>query len=337
MAQRGMTAYNVHGNHDMNFHVPGDEYAAETFRRIFGPEYYSFDYGDVHFILLDDIDYKGWNKEENKRGRYTGYIHDKQLQWLQNDLQHVPEHKLVVLAKHIPIATDLSDGDYNKVTNRDKLFAILKSRKKLLALSGHTHATEVFKFGERHGWHSETKFVSINPGAACGAWWSGPKDIRGVPAAMGVDGSPNGYYVFEFNGSDYSYRFKAANQQASDQIRISFPRGKIQLGDSVQQKIVVNVFAGGMDTGVDYQIDDGGLVPMQYGKIADPFVVAYMQNNEDSIAEWIRSSPRSTHVWYADFPEDLFPGMHTIKIIATDHQKKSYTKTAVFEIEENQK
>ncbi|MCA9735553.1 MAG: calcineurin-like phosphoesterase C-terminal domain-containing protein [Deferribacteres bacterium] len=336
VSKLGRVAYNVHGNHDMNFHVPSDEFATETFRRVFGPEYYSFDYGDVHFVILEDVAYQGWNEKENKKGQYTGFLHNKQLQWLRNDLKFVPEHKLIVLSKHIPIATDLSAGDYNRVTNRDELFDILKDRKKLLALSGHTHTTEAFKFGERHGWTSENEFISVNPGAACGAWWSGPKDIRGLPAAMGTDGSPNGYYIFEFDGNNYSYRFHPANLQEADQISVTFPRGKFTQNDTVQQHIIVNVFAGGIDTKVVYQIDDGSPVEMTYTKMADPFVVHYMQENRDWIADWIRNSAMSTHLWQAEMPKYLSPGMHTIKIVATDHQKHEYNKTTVFEIEGKQ-
>lgn len=70
--------------------------------------------------------------------------------------------------------------------------------------------------------------------------------------------------------------------------------------------------------------------------MADPFVVHYMQENRDWIADWIRNSAMSTHLWQAEMPKYLSPGMHTIKIVATDHQKHEYNKTTVFEIEGKQ-
>ena len=50
MAQIGVPIYNVPGNHDENYDAVSDRYASETFKRYFGPNYYSFDYGKVHFI-----------------------------------------------------------------------------------------------------------------------------------------------------------------------------------------------------------------------------------------------------------------------------------------------
>ncbi|KAA3615557.1 MAG: metallophosphoesterase [Calditrichaeota bacterium] len=332
VSQLKIPAYNVHGNHDMNFNSPNDEFAAETFRRIFGPEYYSFEYGDVHFIMLDDVNYQGWNEQENRRGSYTGFLSDKQLVWLENDLKLVPENKLIVLAKHIPIATDLTDSPSNNITNRDQLFKILKKRKKLLALCGHTHCTEAIKLGEQHGWTGTNAFWNINPGAACGAWWSGPKDIRGLPAALGKDGSPNGYYIFEFDGMNYSYRFQAANQQKNRQIRVSAPSGIIQQNDTLEIKIIANIFVGDAETEVNCQVDDRAVLPMVNQKIQDPFVADYVEKYPDSVNGWIRSPQISTHIWQADLPKDLAGGMHTLKISARDHQGKIYHESIVFEI-----
>ncbi len=334
VAQLQIPAYNVHGNHDMNLHSPNDEFSAETFKRWFGPEYFSFDYGDVHFIILDDVGYQGWRDAEKLPGKYSGFLPQKQLQWLENDLKFVAQNKLVVLAMHIPIATELIANDANNLTNRAALFAKLADRKKLLTLSGHTHATEALKLGKSHGWQGQAEFLAINPGAACGAWWSGPQDIRGLPEALCTDGSPNGYYVFDFDGAQYSYRFQAANHAKNDQIRISFPRGLVQQSDSSMQKITVNFFYGSREALVKWQIDDGPQRIMDYKIMPDPFVADYMAGHTDSIVEWIRNSNKSTHIWQADFPQNLQPGLHTLHISVRDQQGKSYHKSAIFEIAE---
>ncbi|MEZ5582758.1 MAG: metallophosphoesterase N-terminal domain-containing protein [Candidatus Competibacteraceae bacterium] len=49
--------YYVPGNHDLDFDAPDDDHSFDTFRREWGPEYYSFDIGDVHFVVLDDVKY----------------------------------------------------------------------------------------------------------------------------------------------------------------------------------------------------------------------------------------------------------------------------------------
>src|SRR5690606_2273254 len=53
----GIPWYNVKGNHDMNYDVQADSLSDETFESYFGPASYSFNYGKVHFIVLDDIRY----------------------------------------------------------------------------------------------------------------------------------------------------------------------------------------------------------------------------------------------------------------------------------------
>ncbi len=83
----GLPAYNVHGNHDMNLDVSHDSLAAETFKRHFGPADYSFNYGKVHFVVLDNVRYNGWDSDKNKNGGYTGYLNKRQLQWLKRRLK----------------------------------------------------------------------------------------------------------------------------------------------------------------------------------------------------------------------------------------------------------
>jgi len=52
-------AYNVIGNHDMNLKAESNSFKADTFRRVFGPDYYSFNKGKVHFMVLNSIQYDG--------------------------------------------------------------------------------------------------------------------------------------------------------------------------------------------------------------------------------------------------------------------------------------
>src|SRR5690606_34605860 len=53
----GIPWYNLMGNHDINFDVTEDELSDESYEAHFGPANYAFNYGNVHFIVLDDILY----------------------------------------------------------------------------------------------------------------------------------------------------------------------------------------------------------------------------------------------------------------------------------------
>ena len=105
MATVGIPWYNVHGNHDMNFLATDDRYADETFERVYGPACYSFDWGPVHFINIDNVHF--YQDEEN-RPRYSSEVGERQLTFIRNDLALVPKDQLVVVSFHIPL-TEMRD------------------------------------------------------------------------------------------------------------------------------------------------------------------------------------------------------------------------------------
>ncbi len=78
VANIGVPFFQVVGNHDLNFDATTDEASTATFSEHFGPRYYSFDRGFVHYVVLDDVFY-------HSKG-YFGYIDDMQWEWLAQDL-----------------------------------------------------------------------------------------------------------------------------------------------------------------------------------------------------------------------------------------------------------
>ena len=111
VATGGVPQYFVPGNHDLDFDAETDQHSFDTFRREWGPEYYSFDIGDVHFVVLDNVRYPCNGVDTHDfcdpagNPNYNGVIHDRQLEWLANDLANVPADKLIVLNAHIPFQT----------------------------------------------------------------------------------------------------------------------------------------------------------------------------------------------------------------------------------------
>ncbi len=334
VAQLGVPVYNVPGNHDMNYRVGDDRFAHETFKRVFGPEYYSFEYGQVHFVVLEDVLYAGWDATLNQRGAYKGFLTEKQLQWLQNDLALVPEDFLVVLTMHIPIASALREDSTHVIGNRARLFEILQDRRHLLALAGHYHTIEHVALDSSKGWQSETRFPLLIAGAACGAWWSGPKDERGIPATLGLDGSPNGYFVFEFEDQNFTYRFYPASQSPDYQLRVSAPAGRITLEQAQKEPVLVNVFSSPPGTTVQYVLDDGAPIPMKPTVATDPFVEAYLARYRKQESGSGPSARPTNHLWGAPLPDGLEPGVHTIEAIATDPFGNTFTAYTIFEISE---
>lgn len=75
-------------------------------------------------------------------------------------------------------------------------------------------------------------------GASCGSWWTEPNDKNGIPSATSMDGTPKGYFVFEFDGTDDEYEFIPENHPEDYRIRITLP---LKTGS---QFIIANWFIG---------------------------------------------------------------------------------------------
>lgn len=232
--------YLVPGNHDLDFDAKSDAHSFDTFKREFGPTYYSFDIGDVHFVVLDDVRYPCLPELDNLDGKrnfcnnpdtaptYNGVISKDQLQWLENDLAMVPENKLIVLNMHIPLVSFVDmNATKHQVDNAAALYKIIGDRP-ALAFSGHTHTLEQFKAGEYYeGWEQSTgvgptPFPQIIAGAASGSWWSGDFDDNGIPMAYQRLGAPRGYLVVEFDGNTFKETFKATGKAKTKQMSMDF-------------------------------------------------------------------------------------------------------------------
>ncbi|MEO0991763.1 MAG: calcineurin-like phosphoesterase family protein, partial [Pseudomonadota bacterium] len=230
----GVPQYFVGGNHDVDFDAPTDEHSFDTFRREWGPEYYSFDVGNVHFVGLDNVRYPCNGVDPHPfcspdgRETYNGVISDRQLEWLANDLANVPMEKLIVMTAHIPFQTFTDNtAAKHQTDNLYKLAAVLEGRQ-VLALAGHTHTTENIEKGESfEGWEdntglAESPFHQIVTGGLSGSWWAGDLNEQGVPHGTQRLGSPRGYYQLDFDGSGYVDTYKTFHTDEDVQMHASF-------------------------------------------------------------------------------------------------------------------
>lgn len=213
----GIPFFQCLGNHDMDLNTGSDEASDDTFQKTFGPTHYSFNRGQVHYVVMDNVRYMGKDKE------YDGYFQQNQLEWLQKDLSFVPLNKLIVLCVHIPV--------HNGTKNGDELFGLLQNRK-VHIMSGHTHYHKNSITGD---------IFEHNHGTVCGAWWTG--DIC-------VDGTPNGYAVFKANGTELSWQYKATGKEINYQMSTS-----ITEGDSSNNTLLVNIWNYDPQWKTEYFVD----------------------------------------------------------------------------------
>ena len=146
VAQIGVPWYNVPGNHELNFDAASDADSLESFTRFYGPSYYSFEYANVVFIVLDNVLYGGRVEPtvENPTGRgtYLGRLDDRQMAWLTNEIAHIPPTKLVFLGMHIPLMGNAGPADRVHTENGGEILGLLDDHPHVYSVAGHTHTAE---------------------------------------------------------------------------------------------------------------------------------------------------------------------------------------------------
>lgn len=202
----GIPYRNVMGNHDMKVWGRSYETSTSAYEDVYGPAYYSFNIGKVHYVMLNDNFFIG------RDYFYIGYIDENQLQWLESDLAHVPEGSLVFVSLHIPTTLSPADRDrfvYGDISdilaNKGALYSILKPYK-VHILSGHIHTitNQIIS----------PDMMEHNLAALSGALYCGP---------ICTDGTPAGYKIFEIDGDKVSWKWKCIGYDEDMQMKVYTP------------------------------------------------------------------------------------------------------------------
>jgi hypothetical protein len=249
VTRMGTPFFQVIGNHDLDLLARSNELASAEFFDRFGPTYYSFNVGAMHYIVLDDVLWHG--------SGYIGYVDETQLEWLEADLKRVERGRPVVVFTHVPLLStqyrrreESSPGTTNVVSNRVALYRLLAPYKAHV-MTGHTHENEnVLENGV---------FEHIH-GAVCGAWWSGP---------IAHDGSTNGYGVYEVRGDELRWYYKSTGKPSTHQMRVCGPGADQQQ----QGALIANIWNWDPQWKVTWIEDGQPRGPMERYKGLDPLSV----------------------------------------------------------------
>ncbi|MEM7077593.1 MAG: calcineurin-like phosphoesterase family protein [Pseudomonadota bacterium] len=355
IAQLGIPWYNVPGNHELNMFAENDEDSLETFKRYFGPPYYSFEFGGAHFVVLDNIEYQGHGESDpgdvRGSGGYIANFGARQLAWLKRELAFVPKDKLVFLAMHSPLETYAGTSKGSTTQDRKALFRLLSGRENLYAVAGHTHTTEHHYFDEDDGFRGPEPFHHHVLSTVSGSWWSGPFDENGLPTTWQRDGTPNGYHILEVDGVDAKVRFKAAGKPADFQMRIMYDvhyhglrkdglrdfrhgelfDGRMGIDHVPAAQVLVNLFDGGPKSRVFFRVGSGAEIEMQRVVRRDPMIMEMWARDGDEKKSWVEATP-SSHIWSADLPDDLVAGVHTLSVRAVDEFGRTHHGHSILEI-----
>jgi len=305
--QTGLPFWQVVGNHDLDFDASTDPGSTATFRRYFGPTYYSFDRGAVHYVVLDDVFWPGSDGYGYGTDDYIGYLDHVQLEWLRQDLDLVEAGRPVIVFTHIPPFStrferqgESAPSKRGQIINREALYDLLDPFEAQI-LSGHVHENEHRFAGGRH------EHVI---GTSCGAWWSGP---------ICYDGTPKGFAVYEVDGESVSWRYQSAGRPADHQMRL-YPRGA---DPSAPDEVVANVWDADPDwTVVWYENGERkGRMARRLG--TDPLSERLHRGaDQPDKRSWVEPVP-TAHLYYAPVSADA----STVRVVATDRFGRTYTDT----------
>jgi hypothetical protein len=321
MAHIGKPWYHLLGNHDLNFDTPDNRHATDTFRRVYGPTWCSFDYGPVHFLVLNNVEWMGQDGDRpNWTGNYRGSLGERQLEFIAEDLKLVPENRLVVLLLHIPLEhPDTGDPSFN-TADRHALYRLIERRPHTFSVSAHTHWHGNLLLGRGSGWQGAQPHHHLITGTLCGSWFAGAPGPNGVPHATMTDGTPRGYVEVAFDGNRYNIDgYRAVGHPASHQMHIEAPP-QIARHEAGSTLVYVNVFNGSERSTVRMRLAPGGdWLPLEQVREPDPAYVRLRQQEGVLAAPW-RNLPNPSpcqHLWRGGLG-DVTGGTHLIEVAATD-------------------
>lgn len=299
MGASGFEYRYVIGNHDMTNWGRSHETSMKNYEDFFGPAWYSFNVGKVHYIVLNDNFYVG------RDYFYIGYIDERQLRWLEEDLSYVPEGTRVVVSMHIPTTLDKSDRDAFKygvigdnLCNKPSFYKMLEPYETLI-LSGHMHTADYEQIGDN--------ITEINIAGLCGAWWCGE---------VCIDGSPAGYKVFDMDGDQMKWIYKGCGHPLEYQMKVyaDIPEYPGQ--------IVANIWDYDPAWKVEYFEDGVKVCDMERFKAHDPLAKDLYKDPSSLKRTWVHSSPTDNM-----FKAKIAENAKVLEVRATDRFGRVYTKT----------
>ena len=291
--QLNIPIYPVIGNHDFDKYMEPTPEAdfAHIYKANFGPLYYAFQLGDVYYIVLNNMVYYG-----NKKYKTTLEQED-QMKWLELLLNCVlQQDKQVVVAMHAPLKPS---SERPLIPGGEKLKQMLMNKFQSTIISGHYHRNTNTDIG--------AGIMEHNLGAICGTWWNGD---------TGSDGSPNGYQVFEGEGSKIKWYYKATGKDRSVQFKV-YAKGTVMERPNA---VVVKIWNWDDAWRVRWYEDGKFMGDMSRFYSFDPDYLAHL-NGRRAVADY---TPARTDHYFSAVPS---AGAKEIKIEVTDRFGQVYTET----------
>jgi hypothetical protein len=220
MSKLNTSVFNVMGNHDNDPYYANDRNAESAFRKIVGPTYYSFNLGNVHYVVLDNVEYTNTGGSQGTMGErnYNAKIISSQMEWLRKDLAMIEDKSTpVMVAMHIQLNNNPSVNSAGtptsslRLSNSAEFIAAFNGFSTVHILTGHTHIN--------YAWENSLSMMEHNTAAVCATWWwTGKTGYAGNHICQ--DGSPGGYSIWEMNNKDIKWQYKSIGYEKDYQFRV---------------------------------------------------------------------------------------------------------------------
>ncbi|MCF0174526.1 MAG: calcineurin-like phosphoesterase C-terminal domain-containing protein [Bacteroidales bacterium] len=204
------------GNHDHEMgksgaYPVGDFDTVVKYKRALGPTYYSFNIGQVHYIVLDDI-YCTNNGTGSRT--YREELALEQQDWVKKDLSYITDKNTpIVVTGHAPL---WNPWDTANLTNTTTTVNLFNGFTNVDFYTGHSHIIA----NTDKGW-----IYDHNAGAVCATWWWTGALVK---KHIAQDGSPGGYMIVDYTGRNHKWQFKGTGFDTSYQFR-TYDRNQIEL------------------------------------------------------------------------------------------------------------
>ena len=303
--------FNVIGNHDYDqFTLFETEQGNIFYESYVGPDHYSFDIGDIHYIVLNTILYD----RPTVNDKYHYGLDDRQLAWVEADLSFVPKEKVVMTCSHHnPFKTPNTSphGSHNVYSlHYADYLALFTPYKAVYAWNGHNHQNFYYNYAGKDTPHGSPNIQCISVARATGA-------LR-FNRPIAAFGEPQGYMVMNVHGSDVDWYYKGVGHGKDYQMRVYAPK---TTGDGTVKVTIWN-WSEGWSTPAWYE-NGVKVADMAFTPGVDPAYYALFQTYDNQTNRKY-CTPATTALIFSATPS---PGSKGGEVRVTDLFGNSYSET----------
>ncbi|MDR0700726.1 MAG: calcineurin-like phosphoesterase family protein [Tannerella sp.] len=310
----GVPLFQVIGNHDHLYSAANETESQRNFERHLGPLNYSFNRGNVHFVVMDNVLHL-----LGSASTYNAGFTAAQVEWLKKDLSFVSKEKLLIFCVHIPFKDGSASGGatVNKNAYYSEVLQLLAEFQEAHIMAGHTHDNS----NHIHVVKGKQIYEHVH-GTACGAWWN---------SIVAKDGTPNGYAIYTIHESTITdWYYKSTRFDRNFQIRLHYGSVKFTGGHATKywqfiqngaKQIIANIWNADPDWVVKVYEDDVEKGVMTPYTDTDCWACGYHAGNK-GLSESTYSKTNDHLYWYT-----LKGTPQTVRVEATDRFGNKYSQT----------